>query len=72
MIQHPQPHKKIDYISDVEAKVGRHRLTLRRWWEKNNFPKPTLISGRLAWDTDVINKWIKQNVQGVQQNEQGN
>jgi len=56
---------KIYFIKDAEQVVGRNRLTLRRMWELNNFPKPTLINNRLAWQVEVIEQWINQNVQGV-------
>jgi prophage regulatory protein len=65
MILHKTIPKRIYYIKDAEQVIGRNRLTLRRWWERNLFPKPTLISGRLAWDAEIIDQWIKQNVQGV-------
>ena len=50
---------KIYYIKNVENITGRNRLTLRRWWKKNIFPKPTLINGRLAWKNETINEWLK-------------
>lgn len=53
---------KLYFIKDAEQLVRRNRLTLRRWWEHDNFPKPKLINGRLAWHADVIEKWITQNV----------
>jgi prophage regulatory protein len=57
---------KIYFIKDAEQVIGRNRQTLRRWWEQNNFPKPTLIANRLAWQAEVIEHWINQNVLGVQ------
>jgi len=54
--------RKIYYIKDVEQLIGKSRITLRRWWEKNKFPKPTLINSRVAWSVDSINEWIKQNM----------
>lgn len=65
---------EIDYISDAERKVGRNRLTLRRWWKKFKFPQPVLICNRLAWRADVINQWISDNTntQEVTHNEETN
>lgn len=50
---------EICFIKDVEKITGRNRITLRRWWEKNTFPKPTLINGRLAWKVDTIKAWLQ-------------
>jgi prophage regulatory protein len=56
---------KVFFIKDAELITGRNRLTLRRWWERNFFPKPTLINSRLAWRAEDIEQWINQHVQGV-------
>lgn len=53
------------FIKDVEQLIGRNRLTLRRWWKKGKFPKPSLVNTCLAWRTDVIEEWINQHVKGV-------
>jgi predicted DNA-binding transcriptional regulator AlpA len=54
---------KILFIKDVERLVNRNRLTLRRWWKKGKFPKPSLLNGTtLAWKTEVINEWINTNL----------
>ncbi len=53
---------KLYFIKDAEQIVRRNRLTLRRWWESEKFPKPTLISNRLAWHADVIDQWIDENL----------
>ncbi|HFK5879045.1 TPA: helix-turn-helix transcriptional regulator [Legionella pneumophila] len=51
--------QKLLFIKDVEQIIGRNRLTLRRWWSAGKFPKPTKLNGTsLAWQTDVIEKWI--------------
>lgn len=62
-------NQQILFIKDAEQIIGRNRLTLRRMWTTGRFPKPILINNRLAWHADVIDQWIKQNVQGVR-NEQ--
>lgn len=60
----------IYFIKDVETITRRNRLTLRRWWLKNTFPRPTLINGRLAWRSEAIQTWIKDNVRKeIQHNE---
>ncbi len=56
---------KIYFIGDAEQVIGRHRLTLRRMWMRNEFPKPTLINNRLAWRADVIEEWINKNLLGA-------
>jgi len=48
------------YIKDVEQLIGKHRLTLRRWWVADKFPKPVLIGKRVAWPADVINQWLAE------------
>ena len=55
----PTQIQKLLFIKDVEQIIGRNRLTLRRWWEKSKFPRPTKLNGTvLAWRTDVIDQWI--------------
>lgn len=67
MTAHSQPLKaRLYYKKHVEQITNRSIQTLRRWWERNLFPKPTLINSRLAWQSEAINQWINQNVQGVQ------
>lgn len=65
-MKHRSIQSELYFIRDVEQIIRRDRLTLRRWWQKNKFPKPTLINSRLAWHSQVIEQWINQNVQGVQ------
>ena len=52
------------YINDVEQITGKNRLTLRRWWMKDHFPKPKKLasSGLLVWHAQVIQQWINENV----------
>jgi predicted DNA-binding transcriptional regulator AlpA len=51
------------FIKDVEQIIGRNRLTLRRWWEAEKFPKPTKLNGTvLAWHTNDIYQWIHRNL----------
>lgn len=57
--------KKILYIKDLERVIGRNRLTLRRWWERNKFPKPVMLNNRLAWPTGIVDQWITLNTHGV-------
>lgn len=55
--------QKLLFIQDVEKIIGRNRLTLRRWWTAGKFPTPTKLNGTaLAWHTEVIDLWIKQNL----------
>ena len=59
----PAQRQKLLFIKDVEQILGRNRLTLRRWWEANKFPKPTKLNGTvLAWRTDVIDQWINDSL----------
>lgn len=50
---------KIYFIKDIEDLVRRDRLTLRRWWNAGKFPVPTIIYGRVAWESDVVNLWLE-------------
>jgi|HubBroStandDraft_6_1064221.scaffolds.fasta_scaffold244019_2 prophage regulatory protein len=51
------------YITDVEQITGRNRVTLRRWWEKEKFPKPIkLHSSVLAWNATTIQAWISTHI----------
>ena len=55
--------QKLLFIQDLETIIGRNRLTLRRWWIAGKFPKPTKLNGTaLAWQTEIIDQWIYQNV----------
>jgi len=57
--QEPQ----IYYMKDVRRLTGRSALTLRRWWKKGKFPKPTkLHSSVLAWNVTTIQRWIDENI----------
>ena len=56
---------KLYFIKDAEKITRRNRLTLRRWWKRDIFPKPTLINNRLVWQVAVIDQWINNNVQGI-------
>ncbi|WP_223168316.1 helix-turn-helix transcriptional regulator [Legionella israelensis] len=50
-------------MKDVKQLTRRSPLTLRRWWEKGKFPKPTkLHSSVLAWNVTTIQRWIDENV----------
>lgn len=57
-----QTNQEIYFIKDIENIIGRNRLTIRRWYEKGIFPKPTLISNNLAWRSSVIKEWIDKNI----------
>ncbi len=67
-----EPLKNIDYgnvklvgvfITDLEKIIGRNRLTLRRWWLEDKFPKPVKLNGTtLAWHAKSIHDWINQNI----------
>jgi prophage regulatory protein len=50
---------KIYFIKDAEQIVGRNRLTLRRMWQRDEFPKPIKINNRVAWLSSVIDEWLK-------------
>ena len=55
--------QQILFINDVEKMIGRNRLTLRRWWLAGKFPKPVKLNDTdLAWETTVIEHWIKTNL----------
>ena len=49
------------YINDVEQLIGKNRVTLRRWWYADQFPKPVkLHSCALAWRKETIEQWIDE------------
>lgn len=51
--------QKILFIKDVEQIIGRNRLTLRRWWTKDKFPKPVKLNDTvLSWYYEDIEQWI--------------
>lgn len=50
------------YITHLEQMTGRNRVTLRRWWNKGLFPKPSKINSVLVWRTEVIEQWINENI----------
>ncbi|HAT3868989.1 AlpA family phage regulatory protein [Legionella pneumophila serogroup 2] len=53
--------QQVLFINDVEAIIGKDRLTLRRWWMDGRFPKPVKLHGTtLAWHKDIIDNWINQ------------
>lgn len=55
--------QKLLFIKDVERTIGRHRLTLRRWWMAGKFPKPVKLNGTsLAWRSEIVDQWIYQNM----------
>ncbi|HDV6747771.1 AlpA family phage regulatory protein [Legionella pneumophila serogroup 1] len=57
------PERQLIYINELEQITGRSRVTLRRWWNKGKFPKPTkLHSSVLVWNALSIQQWINENV----------
>lgn len=54
--------RQLLYINDLEQITGRNRLTLRRWWKKGLFPKPSKINSVLVWRTEIIQNWINENI----------
>jgi len=56
------PPRDINYTSEF---TGVHPKTLRRWWENDNFPKPTLVQGKLYWLDSVLNEWKAKTFGGV-------
>ncbi len=53
--------QKVLFIPDLEKMIGRNRVTLRRWWLTDKFPRPVKLNGTtLAWHSDEIEQWIEQ------------
>ena len=51
------------YTKDIEQLTGRSIQTLRRWWNKDKFPKPSKpTDGVLVWRAEIIFQWIDQNI----------
>ena len=56
-------NRQVYYMDDLERITGRSSMTLRRWWEKDKFPKPIkLHSSVLAWNALTIQHWINENI----------
>ena len=56
--------RQLFYIYDLTQLTGRSAITLRRWWTKGLFPTPKKINSVLVWHTNVIEAWLKQNIEG--------
>lgn len=55
--------QQILFINDVEAIIGKDRLTLRRWWMDGKFPKPIKLHGTtLVWHKELIDEWINHHI----------
>ena len=67
--------QQILFISDIEKIIGRDRLTLRRWWSGDKFPKPVKLNDSvLCWHSEAIEEWINEKMKvnvaaNVQQDE---
>ena len=58
--------QQVLFITDLEKIIGRNRLTLRRWWTDNKFPKPIKLNGTtLAWHKETIRTWINEHIPDV-------
>jgi predicted DNA-binding transcriptional regulator AlpA len=58
----PDPFRDITF---AEKFTGINRKTQRRWWEKNKFPKPVLLEGKLYWRESALNNWMNEKAEGV-------
>lgn len=55
--------QKVLFIPDLEKMIDRNRVTLRRWWLTDKFPRPVKLNGTtLAWHSDGIEQWIDQTI----------
>ncbi len=52
-------------ITQTENIIGINRKTLRRWWEKDKFPKPVKFNSRLYWRQSTIDVWLQDNFEGA-------
>lgn len=50
------------FIGDIESITRRSRRTLRRMWDKGEFPKPVIINKRCAWKRETVEQWIEKNM----------
>ena len=50
-------------LKEVCKLVNVSTETIRNWRKNGVFPRPiqVVINGKLLWDRDIINKWIKDN-----------
>jgi prophage regulatory protein len=55
--------QQVLFINDIEAIIGKDRLTLRRWWQDGRFPKPVKLHNRnLVWHKETIDEWIDDHI----------
>ena len=56
----PQTIPTVLQTRDVCRRLNVSRETLRRWRSSGHFPAPKLLGPRsLAWDSDVVDAWLK-------------
>lgn len=51
---------KIYFKKHIQQLMNLNIQTLRRMWNRGNFPKPLFINGRCAWRSDVIDQYISE------------
>lgn len=57
-----QIEPKLYFIKDVENLVRRNRQTIRRMYNRNEFPQPYKVNNRLCWLAEDLQKWINTHV----------
>ena len=51
-------HGKLLFKKHVQNLLNLNIQTIRRMWNRGEFPKPIMINGRCAWRSDVIKEWL--------------
>ncbi len=51
-------HGKIYFKKHVQQLLNLNIQTIRRMWQRGEFPKPIMINGRCAWRSHVIDQWL--------------
>lgn len=49
---------RIYFKKHIQQLVNLNIQTIRRMWQRGNFPTPIMINGRCAWHADVIDQWL--------------
>jgi len=57
--------KRLMFIKEASDILGVKPITLRRWWTRGVLPRPSLISGRVCWRTEVIEQFINKSTAAV-------
>lgn len=49
---------KIYFKKQIQQVVNLNIQTIRRMWQRGDFPAPIMINRRCAWHADTISQWL--------------